>query len=1380
MAQENIDFGAFPNDPDADAIRTAFQKVQNNFTELYSTTVSTGVVSIQPGTGITLNQPQGNIVITANLHSITVQTGANLRVGVGTPTGSSATITSGSTPFTLDLANAITVGNVTAVNITGRFTAASNAQPNITSVGNLTGLRVAGNANIDRVFSNDFVGGTFTGNFVAPGSNTEIIYNKDGILGSSPNVTWDDTVFKIVGDIEANNLFAEAVTANVLNGNITTNSQPNITTVGKLLNLEVIGDINSGNAYLGNVAVANYFIGNGALLTSIAGANSATWADNLTGGVPGSMPYQLTTDDTVMLAPGFNGQILSHTGTAPQWINGTISGIPIGSDLNTLELGQWLKTNPPGETLYDGSTSIKVDVDGDTNPTPDTVVVRDSSGNVKAAWFIGQFDGPISSTTSSLKIPGGNPGDVLTTDGSGNLIWAKAGAGGVTAGGNLNQVQFNDGGTLAGEANFWWERDADTLHASFFEGNGNALSHIWGPNVVDWVPQAVMAKNLVGGTGGVIPFQEQPNVTGFTEVGTLNDALLSTGTGKPKWVPATISGIYLNNTLAKHTVGAFLTGDAYTGNSAVTWAVDATDDSVGGKVVARDQYGSFKANTITASALSITGTVDSTDTTSGAVTVAGGVGIAKNLHVGSNVNAKAFYGNFYGQFEGKLNVAADEKTVLFMGSGNVVTFNTDLKYDVSQSSLIAPIFRGNASGLSNIPASNIVGLVPNAGYADKAGEALKVENANTANAINNGAAGEILYQISKGVTGFSKGTAGQILVSGGASAPNWVEGTISGIKLGENLKTLSFASGFTPEKSTYNGNAAISISVDADAAATASKIVQRTSTGSINTAGDSQMGNSVTAKYFIGDVLGAVTGAFKPTSGSGTNDGIVYPFDIAGGSGDAARIQYYAYSGEDCVLELSIGNDKKDYINLKSTGGVGINKTGGLTDGKALEVVGNISGSGDLDITGKIKAASFEGDGSKVTNVKAASADSVEGKNVTGEVAKANYATYTSGATSAYNLIGGDKGQIAYQSAKDTTTFLALGAADQFLASDGTGLKWTTGTISGAKLGTNLKKLTAGTGLAGGSYDGSGDITFTVDATPASTPSKIVSRDAAASFSANVITATEFVGNIKGNLKGGTKQAVVYQTDVDKTAYLAVGTVGQMLTVADVSGQPSLKWDTPKISGTPLGANLPYLKTGFGLAGGVPGYNGTGEITFTVDATPLAIANTVVKRDASGHIYMNTCYATALHAGGASTKGTITGNWALSAGSKMMATYSDLAEYYAGDQNIEPGTVVEFGGSQEVTVAMDPMSTRVAGVVTTAPAYVMNAEIDCEFPVSLALQGRVPCKVVGDIRKGDIMVSAGNGHAMACSQPVLGSIIGKSLEDFSGIAGVIEIAVGRL
>jgi hypothetical protein len=146
---------------------------------------------------------------------------------------------------------------------------------------------------------------------------------------------------------------------------------------------------------------------------------------------------------------------------------------------------------------------------------------------------------------------------------------------------------------------------------------------------------------------------------------------------------------------------------------------------------------------------------------------------------------------------------------------------------------------------------------------------------------------------------------------------------------------------------------------------------------------------------------------------------------------------------------------------------------------------------------------------------------------------------------------------------------------------------------------------------------------------------------------------------------------------------------------------------------------------------------------------------------------------------GANTKaGTITGNWTLTSGSKLQASYADLAEYYEADAIYEPGTVLEFGGDKEVTIAEDGTS-RVAGVVSTNPAYAMNA--NCQgIAVALALQGRVPTKVRGIIHKGDMMVSGGNGFARPSSAPHMGTVIGKALENFDGIEGVIEIAVGRL
>ena len=149
-----------------------------------------------------------------------------------------------------------------------------------------------------------------------------------------------------------------------------------------------------------------------------------------------------------------------------------------------------------------------------------------------------------------------------------------------------------------------------------------------------------------------------------------------------------------------------------------------------------------------------------------------------------------------------------------------------------------------------------------------------------------------------------------------------------------------------------------------------------------------------------------------------------------------------------------------------------------------------------------------------------------------------------------------------------------------------------------------------------------------------------------------------------------------------------------------------------------------------------------------------------------------------LSTGSSSNSGTITGNWSLSAGSLLQSTYADLAEYYEADQEYEEGTVLEFGGEKEVTLAEDS-TTRVAGVVSTNPAYAMNAKCP-GISTPIALQGRVPVKVRGKVRKGDMMVSGGNGYARPTSSPQLGTVIGKSLENFEGIEGVIEIAVGRL
>jgi hypothetical protein len=129
------------------------------------------------------------------------------------------------------------------------------------------------------------------------------------------------------------------------------------------------------------------------------------------------------------------------------------------------------------------------------------------------------------------------------------------------------------------------------------------------------------------------------------------------------------------------------------------------------------------------------------------------------------------------------------------------------------------------------------------------------------------------------------------------------------------------------------------------------------------------------------------------------------------------------------------------------------------------------------------------------------------------------------------------------------------------------------------------------------------------------------------------------------------------------------------------------------------------------------------------------------------------------------------------------ALYADLAENYSADADYAPGTVVEFGGTVEVTQTSVSHRTQVAGIVSTNPSYLMNAGQSGDYVVAVALTGRVPCQVVGNIVKGDRLVASnilGVATVLDMSQYQPGCIIGKALEDYSSQEiGRIEVAVGR-
>jgi hypothetical protein len=137
------------------------------------------------------------------------------------------------------------------------------------------------------------------------------------------------------------------------------------------------------------------------------------------------------------------------------------------------------------------------------------------------------------------------------------------------------------------------------------------------------------------------------------------------------------------------------------------------------------------------------------------------------------------------------------------------------------------------------------------------------------------------------------------------------------------------------------------------------------------------------------------------------------------------------------------------------------------------------------------------------------------------------------------------------------------------------------------------------------------------------------------------------------------------------------------------------------------------------------------------------------------------------------------------------AQYADLAEMYSADADYEPGTVVVFGGTYEVEISTSSHVNHVAGVVSTNPSYIMNAGQTGQHVVAIALQGRVPTKVVGSVKKGDRMVSSllpGVAQTLDPSKYEPGCIIGKALathepvfnEQGNEIPGIIEVVVGRV
>jgi hypothetical protein len=315
------------------------------------------------------------------------------------------------------------------------------------------------------------------------------------------------------------------------------------------------------------------------------------------------------------------------------------------------------------------------------------------------------------------------------------------------------------------------------------------------------------------------------------------------------------------------------------------------------------------------------------------------------------------------------------------------------------------------------------------------------------------------------------------------------------------------------------------------------------------------------------------------------------------------------------------------------------------------------------------------------------------------------------------------------------------------------------GTIFGAVTGTLAGVLNLSTYLSftsGTDYNGSTTRTIQTNATSAATGSTLVARDSNGDFSGRYISSGYF-----------------NSTDDTSTATAVSGVITK-------KGDNFYRTASGQQIGTFIsGSTINNITIGSQLSIGTSASIRQSSSSWTGDAA----AGQGKLEYHSNRWYVNAGGDSALvcqfRRGGSDVA--FIDNSGIYNGTATSARYADLAENYQADAQYEPGTVLVFGGDAEVTVTSTKGDSRVAGVVSTNPAHLMNADLSGENVVALGLTGRVPCKVVGKVKKGDILVtSAKAGYATVNNTPAPGTIVGKAVEDKDDFnEGVIEVVVGR-